>query len=351
MPAKAAGWIPTGLNLKQGDRLIITAHGRISFWAYNYVRTPDGLDEHGQFQPAEANCPAPTLRRNSLVFRIGGWVFQGGSSVEVIVQQNGPLEMSNNDNMSGDNDGCWQIALSVGAVGRLETRMLVVLQSPSITHHNQWTPYIETVEQYRRCVYAFSNQRHVVHVTHAILPQGVSEEEYADYDMPNWSARFQSWVNQWCASNKQAPFDAVCRLYEYGDPHHSHKPKMGALTWGAYRYTCIPLEYGFQNVPGAPMPQLVPQQLGTLRDLLVHEYLHHLDHHAQQAGVTEFVDPDKMLPYAADVNFNNHTALTPSLATTREMIFYERTMRWIDTRPVREAVPYALLDGRLGRWV
>lgn len=106
------GWVGTGITVTMGDEIQVTASGKIRFFAIGYERDPDGKDEHGKEEVAPDGHPAPGLIRNSLVFRIGNKLLQGGTNKKLTVFGSGELEMSNNDDYCRDNGGSWNIKVT-----------------------------------------------------------------------------------------------------------------------------------------------------------------------------------------------------------------------------------------------
>ncbi len=62
---------------------------------------------------APANYPFPNLRKYSLVFRVGGQVVQGGTSMNFTAASGGTLEVCVNDDNWSDNTGAWGIKFIV----------------------------------------------------------------------------------------------------------------------------------------------------------------------------------------------------------------------------------------------
>ena len=93
------------VTVRQGDRIRGNASGIINFWGGTYPRNPDGKDEHGVTETATGGCPAPGRIRNSLVFRISGVVVQGGTNFDFACPASGGVDLTNNDDFAGDNNG------------------------------------------------------------------------------------------------------------------------------------------------------------------------------------------------------------------------------------------------------
>lgn len=62
---------------------------------------------------APPNFPFPTLRKYSLVLRVGTQVVQGGTNMSFTTNQAGPLELCVNDDVLPDNTGAWGVFISV----------------------------------------------------------------------------------------------------------------------------------------------------------------------------------------------------------------------------------------------
>jgi hypothetical protein len=122
---KQGGWVDTGIDVGIGDTIAVTASGIITFAKIGFVtawpRTPDGTDPHGNGAEEPARNwdsqygihPAGDFRKNSLVFRINDWVFQGGSRVRVKSIRRGRLFMTVNDNVTDDNEGAWSLSIDI----------------------------------------------------------------------------------------------------------------------------------------------------------------------------------------------------------------------------------------------
>jgi hypothetical protein len=121
------GFQNTRISVNKGDKVTVTASGRILFWrppavppiGNGYPRDPDGRDENGvQERPASAygpNHPAPDFIKNSLVLRIAGHLIQGGRQLTFFAPASGVIEVTNNDNDCVDNQEYWTGAIKVEA--------------------------------------------------------------------------------------------------------------------------------------------------------------------------------------------------------------------------------------------
>lgn len=108
LPGNVQGWRRTNITVSKGDEIRGAAQGWITFFV-GYDRNPDGKDKNGNTEIAGPSHPAPNRTRNSLVLRIGGEIVQAGTQFRFTCPSSGELEMSNNDDYSGDNFGQWTI--------------------------------------------------------------------------------------------------------------------------------------------------------------------------------------------------------------------------------------------------
>jgi len=114
---RTQNWLNTGLRVRRGEQLHVTAAGNIRFasrvpFSNGFIRDPDGRDERQQIQRADPGWPAAGLIRNSLVLRVsGGAPFQGGTNQLINIPADGVLELSNNDNDASDNADAWSVSL------------------------------------------------------------------------------------------------------------------------------------------------------------------------------------------------------------------------------------------------
>lgn len=117
MNASASKWIDTGIDLNADDIVNISATGWVyfaRFGPWGFPRNPDGSDENGKKEIANGSqWPASGYTRNSLVFRVGNNIFQGGCNTQFKVVAPGRLFATNNDDQTLDNSGQWDITILV----------------------------------------------------------------------------------------------------------------------------------------------------------------------------------------------------------------------------------------------
>jgi hypothetical protein len=128
MPANVE-WYNTGINLKAGQTILITASGKVNTWdgrPEGDTISPDGQDHNPPCSPHpeldnKDVCLINGELWGTLVGKIGqGEPFKIGTSVEVVVAQTGTLFLAVNDN-SGyfqDNSGVYDVIVAVSETGR-----------------------------------------------------------------------------------------------------------------------------------------------------------------------------------------------------------------------------------------
>jgi hypothetical protein len=102
--------VDTGIDLKPGDRLVVSASGRI--WP-GCVLCPDNGPE-GENTTADNRFPLPGVREYSLLGKVNGSYFYIGSGKDMI-HQGGPgrLSLRINDYIMDDNNGSFTAHISV----------------------------------------------------------------------------------------------------------------------------------------------------------------------------------------------------------------------------------------------
>ena len=74
-------------------------------------------DANGMNGSATQGYPFPGFRPLSLILRVGGQPFQGGTNVTFTTPLGGPMEVCTNDDNMGDNQGAWGIYVNVDYPG------------------------------------------------------------------------------------------------------------------------------------------------------------------------------------------------------------------------------------------
>ena len=99
-------WTPTGLRVRQGERLGLQSTGQIRLSAAGMTASPDGS---GQNDPG---APLPQAFSGALIGRIGtGRPFGIGSQTQIEMPESGPLFLGINDSVLTDNDGAFRVEI------------------------------------------------------------------------------------------------------------------------------------------------------------------------------------------------------------------------------------------------
>jgi hypothetical protein len=119
------GWIDTGIEVAAGQRVEVTASGKISFakGAFGqpeWWRCPGENTERparNWDSPQYGKHPAGDETKNSLVFQIGGQTTQVGDGASFDAPAAGRILLTNNDNHCSDNQGSWTVHIILRPVG------------------------------------------------------------------------------------------------------------------------------------------------------------------------------------------------------------------------------------------
>ncbi len=127
MEVKAAlGWVDTGLDVKEGEKLVFRVSGSISLQKGNPVAScgPEGLDLQTPQQPLPDRNLGAAVGRVVKVLSINrdeetgeeireevSTVFYIGSAAEVEITLEGRLHLGVNDNVYADNDGQFTVGI------------------------------------------------------------------------------------------------------------------------------------------------------------------------------------------------------------------------------------------------
>ena len=99
-------WTPTGLRVRQGERLNLTSTGQIRLSAAGMTASPDGS---GQNDPGS---PLPQAFSGALIGRIGnGSPFGIGTQTQIEMPESGQLFLGINDSVLTDNDGAFRVEI------------------------------------------------------------------------------------------------------------------------------------------------------------------------------------------------------------------------------------------------
>ena len=113
-------YTPTGITVKTGDKVAVTAEGRVEFGVGPGELGPNGIpwgprcSEITKQQPRNSSWPAPGLPCWSLFARVGaGDPIAIGTGATFTAKTNGQLRLGVNDNYAGDNTGSFTVAVGV----------------------------------------------------------------------------------------------------------------------------------------------------------------------------------------------------------------------------------------------
>lgn len=98
--------IETGLVVESGRTVHVEARGLVNLGGEGgdgRADIIDGADGDGPDSPTPRDYPAPELRLNSLLVKVGDTYLQGGRSVDVVVRRGGPVSLLANDVLPEDN--------------------------------------------------------------------------------------------------------------------------------------------------------------------------------------------------------------------------------------------------------
>lgn len=109
-------WTPTGISVRRGETLTITAEGEIRISPdANDRATPDGIVN----QRFDRGAPLPRTLAGALIGRIGnGQPFGIGKNMQVPAPGAGALFLGINDSNVADNDGSFQVTIARSGAAR-----------------------------------------------------------------------------------------------------------------------------------------------------------------------------------------------------------------------------------------
>lgn len=105
-------WTPTGIIVKQADRIQIRASGAISNNPKDTGRDPNGNSDKFRNETRHWN-PQPSANDLSLIGRIGNVLFAVGSEKELLAPADGEIFLGVNDNIVSDNAGAWNVSVTL----------------------------------------------------------------------------------------------------------------------------------------------------------------------------------------------------------------------------------------------
>jgi hypothetical protein len=105
--------IHTGLLIAPGSTVSTLTEGQVDFGGAVIGIGAPTLDADGDKEPAPSDYPAPGLRKNSLIAKVGSLPYQGGTIATFTPTQDGELILQPNDNQLEDNSRGWHVSIYV----------------------------------------------------------------------------------------------------------------------------------------------------------------------------------------------------------------------------------------------
>jgi hypothetical protein len=105
--------VTTGLTIRAGSTVRVLASGLIDFGGAVLGFGAPILTADGDDAPTPSDYPAPELRKNSLICKVGSRWYQGGQDVTFHPSQDGALILRPNDKDLADNSRGWKVSLVV----------------------------------------------------------------------------------------------------------------------------------------------------------------------------------------------------------------------------------------------
>ena len=112
----SAAWTPTGMTVRQGDRLTFNATGEVRLSTDSAdVANPNG----SRAGRKAASAPVPDAATGALIAKVGNSAaFPIGESGTVTMPANGQLFLGINDDHVGDNSGGYRVTVTRGTTRR-----------------------------------------------------------------------------------------------------------------------------------------------------------------------------------------------------------------------------------------
>jgi hypothetical protein len=125
--------VDTKLDVQAGQDIHLTASETVDFGGAVVGLGAPKLDADGDSNPTPSDYPAPALRKNSLIARVGDTWYQGGVDKEFGPVSAGRLYLRANDAQTEDNSGGWDVHVKLGQVSANDFGPLPVVNQPVTT--------------------------------------------------------------------------------------------------------------------------------------------------------------------------------------------------------------------------
>ena len=111
--AVVGGEVSTGVTVQGGDTVRVVGEGLVDFGGALLGAGAPILTADGDSWSTPASYPAPSLRKNSLICRVGSRWYQGGVDKMFVPGESGEVILRTNDDSPGDNSRGWTVTLYV----------------------------------------------------------------------------------------------------------------------------------------------------------------------------------------------------------------------------------------------
>jgi hypothetical protein len=105
--------VPTGVHVQGGDVVRVVAEGLVDFGGAVLGVGAPILNADGDSWATPAAYPAPSLRKNSLICKVGARWYQGGVDKTFTPGEAGEIILRANDDTPGDNSRGWTVSVYV----------------------------------------------------------------------------------------------------------------------------------------------------------------------------------------------------------------------------------------------
>jgi hypothetical protein len=128
--------VPTGVFVKAGDTVRTISEGLVDFGGAVVGIGAPILDADGDSWSTPSNYPAPALRKNSLISKVGTRWYQAGKDKSFTPAEDGEVILRTNDAGPEDNSRGWTVTLYVttaeqGSVSPMQPQPTPPQSSPS----------------------------------------------------------------------------------------------------------------------------------------------------------------------------------------------------------------------------
>jgi hypothetical protein len=105
--------VSTGVFVQAGDIVRTISEGLVDFGGAVLGAGAPILDANGDSWSTPSSYPAPALRKNSLICKVGTKWYQGGTDKSFTPGEDGEIILRANDDSPGDNSRGWTVTLYV----------------------------------------------------------------------------------------------------------------------------------------------------------------------------------------------------------------------------------------------